>query len=138
MEGIAMPDQRRDPRSRLKRLIDQSNGGVGIPGQVEACPFGCGQPEMNELGYCKHLVGFCNHTNLPDGTVRDPQGAVIELLEENDARGGHGRIVGPRREPLKVGDYVLRITQSYRVYRDVDAKPAGKPETKLGVERLDG
>lgn len=75
---------------------------------VNFCPFGCEEHELDERGYCPHLVGFSN-----DGKTMEP------FVQKGDQR----VVVGERPEPVRKGDKLVRITVSSRVYRDVDKEP---------------
>ena len=69
---------------------------------VNFCPFGCGSHELDNHGYCAHLVGFTN-----GGTTYEPR----ELDQ-------FGRIFtnGANRQPMKRGFKMVKITTSARVY----------------------
>ena len=75
------------------------------------CPFGCQSEQLDENGYCRHLVGF----TVPG----EPH--HFEPLAPPDAA-GYRTVRGARREPVRKGDRLVQITVSSRVYRDVDAK----------------
>lgn len=153
--------KKRDPLSEYEKnlaLADDYKRGV------LACPFGCGQPgnaDMDEYGLCDHVVGFTNCTrpdgtpmHSPDGEVKRPEGAVIELLDTDQAaskrpsikkKNDEGVVVevpdssrdqlGRRkmtkgREPLRVGDYLIRVNgTSRRVYRNTVAPVPAPPAT---------
>lgn len=110
---------KKDNRTPLKKALDGTASGIG----VNACPFGCGPANVDNFGWCDHLVGFCNasldepRTFLRDGEVKEvPEGIKVEVFEKD--RDELGRLkVGPLREPLRKGDHLVRITHSARVYR---------------------
>jgi hypothetical protein len=94
------PDRRPNALSRLML----AKGRTGTGEKVNFCPFGCATDELDEHGYCKHLVGF-----TADGKTLEPMAA--------DER-GRRRVDGGRREPVLKGDVLERITTCSRVYRD--------------------
>ncbi len=71
---------------------------------VNFCPFGCDGPDLDEHGYCPHLVGFTT-----DGRTYEPR----------VRRSADGRIItdGSRPKKIQSGDQLVRITTSARVYR---------------------
>lgn len=78
--------------------------------QVNLCPFGCAPDELDENGYCRHLVGFSRGK---------------EMFEPNEpvTVGYHTymRTNGKTPKPILKTDHLERITCNYyRVYRDVD------------------
>lgn len=73
-------------------------------GKLNLCPCGCDEKDLNEHGYCKHLVGF---------TV---EGKVIELREANPAPAILER-TGFKTEPVREDDILVPITSTSRVYR---------------------
>jgi hypothetical protein len=122
---LSIPGMRPDTRSQFKKAIDANPKGTVI----NVCPFGCGDSDLDDHGYCKHLVGFTN-AQLPEGDVKKvTDEGVVEVLEEQPNRAIATKAVGRKRLPLKPGDKLVRITQSSRVYRQDwgDEKPAEKP-----------
>ena len=62
--------KKRDPRSEFEKAVEKADGEVRL---VLACPFGCGEadgPQLDEFGYCDHLVGFTNCTRAPSSIKR--------------------------------------------------------------------
>lgn len=75
---------------------------TGYPPEV--CPFGCRGKDLDDYGYCKHLVGF------------SPDGKALEVLE----RGKEYPVVRyVPAEQVRPTDHLVQITTSYRVYRSV-------------------
>lgn len=74
---------------------------------VNFCPFGCDLSDLDDHGYCSHLVGFSN-----DGKVMEP--FVVEK--------GKKVVKGDRLQPVLKGDKLVQITTSSRVYRDIQEK----------------
>lgn len=81
--------------------------------KVNACPFGCQVPDLDENGYCRHLVGFADG----DLTKFEPLRGPNEF--------GHRVVDGSDPQPVLRSDRLVRITTSYRVYRDVRPAEAG-------------
>ncbi len=102
----------RQQDSRLSKLMKAKQGG-NIP---NACPFGCQPHQLNEQGYCWHLVGFTNG------------GREYEPLVLNHM--GRLQCDGKKRQELQPGDRLIRITTSARVYR-----PTGNPLLAREFER---
>ncbi|MES2155749.1 MAG: hypothetical protein V4510_11495 [bacterium] len=107
---------------------------------VNACPYGCGVRDLDENGYCKHLVGFSN-----DGRTYEPMllvagRRVVRVAMEEDPEGEadpvYGRPLRPKPLPLvKPDDRLMKITTSSRVYRDVDGKGAALARRQEEEER---
>ncbi len=110
---------------------------VGVT--LNACPFGCGDEDIDERGLCRHLAGYTNNT--PE-EVKKGAGLMEPLVqfgdtrqvcvrrEQRKARGPNGREVtldGPViLEPIPRDAVLVRITVSYRVYINVDKEPKAK------------
>jgi hypothetical protein len=99
---------------------------------VNACPFGCGTKDLDEHGYCYHLVGF----TVPGNDK------VMEVFEPGDhefaslaVRGGKRFVNGQKTVPVPPKARLVLITVCSRVYdpdaRDWRAKePVGVDEEK--------
>lgn len=99
------PNQRKQTLSPLMRLKQTTTTGE----KVNVCPFGCTADDIDEHGYCCHLVGFTN-----DGRTMEPM-----KLNEQGKRFVHGA----KKEPVLASDQLVQITVSSRVYRkDVEKK----------------
>jgi hypothetical protein len=99
---------------------------------VNACPFGCEDEELDRFGYCRHLVGFTDKVGpkdkaLPAATY-EPR-IVLDDAHEDDER---QMVNGRDPQPVRKDDVLMRITSSYRVYRDVDGK--GREPTPIREE----
>lgn len=86
---------------------------------ANACPFGCAGHELDDFGYCYHLVGFTRP--LPEG--KRPTHYEPMEVDPTD-RMGRKKVDGRQHLALKRGDKLVRTTNSFRVYRDVEP-PAG-------------
>jgi hypothetical protein len=89
--------------------------------KVNACPFGCLTEELDDRGYCHHLVGFSNEDLgvspvHPQATPR----TVMEVLlpPDEDDRLRRRKVLGEVRVPVKRSDVLVRVTNNYRVYRE--------------------
>lgn len=99
------------PQQRSANLSDlmKAKSRASLGEKVNFCPFGCDDEDLDDLGYCEHLVGIA----LPDGKTMEP---VI-----TDDR-GRRRVVGASPQPVQRGDKLVRITTCSRVYRDKPTK----------------
>jgi hypothetical protein len=116
-----------DLRSDYLKALDKCDH---VAKEIEGvCPYGCTSKETDDLGYCDHLIGFTN-ANLPEGKVtkQPPADAVIELLSDTKTRDGiQRRIVTQGRAPIQIGDHLVKITCTRRVYRlPIKDETAGK------------
>lgn len=105
--NITSPREVIDKRSPLMKAQSR----VGDGEKVNACPFGCEPESLDEMGYCKHLVGFTNDTEkeVRAGKARmEPMG--VDHL-------GRRKVFGDKTEPVVKGDVLVQITCSSRVYR---------------------
>jgi hypothetical protein len=105
-----------DPRSEFERALEKAQD---VLGEVHACPFNCGKedfPPVDGYGLCEHMVGYTN-ARIADGPVKKVAGEMIEIL--TDKLDGSGRReMSKTREPLRVGDYLVRVNgTTRRVYR---------------------
>lgn len=118
--GMANPLNRRDGRSKFFKLQSSL-----MPGNVvNACPFGCGDDQLDEKGFCYHMVGFCNSDR--DGKpLREYEPLCRMRMQSPNQpgkivdRGNTLMVLGGKehRQPLQKGDVLVRITNSFRVYR---------------------
>lgn len=124
-----------DQRSELLKAQSRA-----ISGKVNACPFGCSFQQLDDHGYCRHLVGFSNDKKTFEPMIRDPQtGRRVVRCRSKVAReisqwGDDGKPVmmdvpHPVLDHVLPGDALVRISTSYRVYRDVGKSGQG-PELK--------
>lgn len=100
------PSQRRNNHSPLMiELARKNSGDVEV---VNFCPFGCEDAELDERGYCGHLYGFFNGgaTFEPRGYAKDTKGKPT----------GPEVVMGEKRQPMKKGYKLVKITTSARVY----------------------
>lgn len=107
------PAQRKDMRSDLmKKKAKQTTGE-----KVNACPFGCTLDDLDNNGYCDHLVGFTNDKKGMEPMIFDPEhdrrNVKVAMVRE-------GKNLVPKLEPCLKGDKFVQISTSYRVYRNVD------------------
>jgi len=85
---------------------------------VNFCPHGCGLDELDENGHCYHLVGFTTDKKKFEPMVKNDRGRFVVRVRMG--RNAMGKRV-PILEDVLPGDKLVRITTSYRVYRNVSA-----------------
>jgi len=127
---MAPPGQRKDMRSEL--LKAQARAGAGE--KVNFCPFGCEDEQLDEHGYCRHLIGFTNDKKNFEPMVRvkrgrkvvrvrkEGTGEFVRDMEEDDEGNPvmvEEEIMKPVLEPVLSTDKLVQISISYRVYRDI-------------------
>lgn len=79
--------------------------------KVNACPFGCTMEDLDDNGYCDHLVGFTNDGKTLEPMILDPKtGKRIVRVPLKDGK--------PQLLPVLKGDQLEPISVSSRVYRD--------------------
>lgn len=88
----------------------QAKARAGLGEKVNACPFGCQTEDLDDLGYCDHLVGFTT-----DGKTYEPM--------FTDDR-GRKKVMGGQPRKVQPGDKLVQITVSSRVYREKADKKA--------------
>lgn len=109
---------------------------------VNACPFGCEPRNLDEHGYCKHLIGV----TLPgDPKKFEPmkrvkgryqivvprEKIVFPLLDGEEASDKPEYEWGPPQYgAVEKGDVLVRITSSSRVYREHVPEPTRTPPPK--------
>ena len=91
------------------------------------CPFGCRTPELDEHGYCRHLIGFTLPGNekfmeprVPRFNLQDPPQVVGYFVD------------GKQKGPVPKNAQLERLTVCSRVYHkngipdyvNVDGEPA--------------
>jgi len=84
--------------------------------KINFCPHGCPDDDLDENGYCRHLVGFTNEPRL---------GGTYEPMVVNDK--GRRVVMGQSPQKIQKGDQFVQITVSYRVYRGEIAPEVRKP-----------
>ena len=114
--------EERAKQGHLSPLMKAKNR--SMKGQVvAACPYGCTVEKMDEHGYCKHLVGFTSDCNKYEPMKRVNGKRVVQCkmvpLEGQTSEEGEPLMV-PQLEDVRPTDKLVRISVSYRVYRDVD------------------
>lgn len=120
---------------RMHREMAEPPPPLAAPDKPEGiknlCPFGCPTEEIDEIGHCKHLVGFTSNgktyepqvhrmrpTREPDGKfVRDESGKIMKHWD--------GAWITDGKNPQLVDktDILVSTGVSSRVYRK-----AGNPE----------
>ena len=82
--------------------------------RINRCPFGCTVDQLDDHGYCDHLVGFTH-----EALGAKPGGKMEVCLPPDPGdRRARRRVCGDTIERIKAGDVLDRITNNYRVYRE--------------------
>lgn len=94
------PQNRRANHSPLMKALSSRQS---INDVINFCPFGCEDHELDEHGYCGHLIGFYSK-----GTSFEPR-----VRRKKD-----GRVIvdGTKPRPMEKGFVRVKITTSARVY----------------------
>lgn len=103
------PQQRQARHSKLLRAKKKATANNQV---VNTCPFGCRDHQIDQNGYCYHLIG-----------TSDDKRTYEPMVLKNGARWTDGR----KREKIQDGDHVVRISNNFRVYRDIEM-PEGERE----------
>lgn len=117
------PKDRRDMRSPLMR----AKAIAGANEKVNFCPFGCTVEDIDENGYCDHVIGFTNDGKTYEPMILGEDGRrrvkvdMAKVGERRDAKGKMHPIMKPVLPSLLPTDKLVQITTSSRVYRDVNA-----------------
>lgn len=87
----------------MRALVGKQVGDV-----VNFCPFQCEDHQLDENGFCGHLVGFYN-----GGGTFEPR-----VMQLDNKKRPTGRIItsGAHRQQMKKGFKLVKITTSARVY----------------------
>jgi hypothetical protein len=115
------PQQRRANLSELMAAQMRASKGE----KVNFCMFGCDDSDLDDNGYCRHVVGFTK-----DGKVMEP------FLPPDGS--GRRKVLGSRPEPILPGDKLVRITTDSRVYREQPPLPDQLTEDDLELATRPG
>lgn len=103
-------------KSELSPLM-QAKLKASLGSVVNFCPYGCEVGELDDNGYCYHLVGFTT-----DGVFYEPLRLKLNGERFTD---------GTMKQRVRASDKVIQITVSHRVYRkDAVREILEVPETK--------
>lgn len=135
--------------SDVKKLDEKAAARREALGEVmNHCPFGCKSEQLDEFGYCDHLVGFVSPKLLHDGSFADLVGQTVECVEwlihphqQGDQSAGHRHVTRAKTDKVRADDKIVnpQVLQkdehghehmahkwhSSRVYRDIP-KEKGK------------
>jgi hypothetical protein len=119
--GARYGSVQRDGRSEL--LKAQAEDGPG----TNFCPFGCNDDELDEQGYCFHLIGFS-----PDGRKleRNEVGEDGRVRTKAPIRRVNGRITlvhNERVDPARHVKVPIVVGGSFRIYENIP-RPDDYPE----------
>ncbi len=117
----------REKKEHLTPLMRaKAKAGAGV--RINACPYGCNLKDLDDHGYCRHLIGF----TLPgDETRYEPmvradrrRRVKVEMVEDpSEGLDEDGRpMLMPKYPLVKETDKLVRATVCARVYRDVDGR----------------
>ena len=97
----------------MKAISRKEDGDV-----INRCPFGCEDEQLDEHGYCDHLLGF---TVPGDDTIYEP----LEKLfyEGGEPRGWLVRGAKADRKKVPAGAKLDLITVNSRVYHKAGREP---------------
>lgn len=101
----------RDQKPRQSPLM-VAKGKTLTGEKVNACPFGCEAEDLDEMGYCDHLVGFTNST---EKECKAGKGEMEPMGKDSQ---GRRKVFGTEKLPVKKNDVLIQITTSFRVYRE--------------------
>ena len=85
-------------------MIALSKASIGDPPNF--CPYGCTPAELDENGYCDHLIGF----TIP-GDEKQMEPRKVRPQFQNA-----WYVSGKAKQPVPVGSELRKITVSSRVY----------------------
>ncbi len=114
--------------SPLMRAKQQAQNGE----KVNACPFGCTIEDLDDQGYCRHLVGFTipGNRKLYEPLVMKRGRRVVQVARDKMKMGELAEdgqedwVWGPPQyEQVQKTDTLIDITCSARVYRDIPVAP---------------
>lgn len=99
------------PAANISKYVDKEN----------YCPFKCNEQQLDEHGYCCHLIGFTNRGKAMELVTYNQRGEIqvngslVEKVLKTD------KLVNP--EALQVdqdGTHMAKKWASFRVYRNCD------------------
>lgn len=135
---LGPPDKR---ESLLSPLMQWKQAGV----TPNLCPYGCPDEDLDEFGYCYHLIGFANADPLGNkpriGTRVEKhevvkgkyQDYVMVQVPFDKVQVGPGKIKRVYKyDRVEKGDILHQITTSYRVYRNIP-RPDYLPREEIQV-----
>lgn len=100
------PQQRQAKLSPLRKAQLKAHQGQ----IVNACPCGCADEDLDDLGYCEHLVGI----SVPVPPNVKPTHMELVVADEK----GRIRVLGSQTAPIPAKAKLVRITTSCRVYME--------------------
>ncbi len=122
---LAPVNERKDPRSALMKAKGKAVSGA----KVNACPFGCEDVELDENGYCRHLVGFTEDKKHYEPMVvgRDGRRVVqVPMVRDEERSTAEFEATKPLLMKVEKDDTLIQITTSYRVYRNTPKRVVAK------------
>lgn len=95
--------------------------------KVNACPFGCKDQQIDQNGYCRHLVGFTvpgdDKYYYPMQLSAQGRRVVVPRTEKDEELSCEGEepVFKQIADPVREGDLLVLISNCHRVYRNVPA-----------------
>ncbi len=131
-ENLPPPGQRKSPLSDLMQQKAKALTGQ----KVNVCPFGCVMKELDEHGYCRHLVGFCElipgvpqERLLMEPMIMDNKGRrIVQCRQVKNPAAPDGDTI-PELDPVLPTDSLVRISTCARVYRRIEESPKALSQT---------
>jgi hypothetical protein len=126
---LERPIDQRGVQNGPSKLMHDIARAVRNGGVHNACPFGCVGRAVDDKGYCKHLVGFSEDCKTYEPMVMKKGRRVVQvpLVETKEMEmGDEGEmqpIMVPAPLPCQPRDLFIRISTSFRVYREEVTKP---------------
>lgn len=113
------------PQQRSANLSDlmKAQGKASLGEKVNFCPFGCPDHRLDEVGYCRHLIGFS----------KDQKTVQPMRRRDKDKR---RQVFGREVQPIPANSVLVRITCDYRVYNLVPLKPLDLPPEDIDPDEL--
>jgi len=108
-------------------LMEALRSANGEP--VNECPFGCEDEDLDEQGFCYHLIGVSPDGKKLERNIVGLDGRVRTICPVKKIN-GRNRFVPETidREKLKRKKIILkRITTSFRVYEDIERPDNWEP-----------
>lgn len=136
------PQQRKANLSPLMEAKGRASAGE----KLNFCPHGCTDEDLDDHGYCRHLVGFTLPGNdklyepmverLGQRKVQVSRPIVKEPGVDKEDQQASWKWGKPQYQEVKKTDKLVRITVCSRVYRDMpkelsedELEQATRPET---------
>jgi hypothetical protein len=99
--------------------------------ELNHCPFGCTDAELDERNYCAHLVGFTNDNKRIELLIWNHRNQPVVTCKTVQKVGKKDVLVNPEYpQKTESGTHMMKLWVSARVYRDCTADEALEWYTK--------